>query len=410
MVREILHYDADRRELLIHTADRVEGRNPYYCDICRVNIDTGELVPIISTDHEYVVFDPTSEMAANLKIYRDIIGGFGVSPNGDYIVTTRSRPDEIPVSILLNREGKKLLTLEVADTSGLPDGWQWPEPVATKGADDLTDIYGVIYRPSDFSPDKSYPVLDISWTHLEGHHYPAGSFSNSSNAGFRGIAPLAYAELGFIVVLLFGRGTSSRHREFSAAKDPWLPNSNNQADRIAGICQLAERYHYMDIGRVGAGGGFMSTSVAVSGLLGHPDFYKVGVSDSAVTDLRIKSAFYAEAYAGLPSPTDTRQAVHELAENLQGKLLLMHGMLDPNVPVAGTFRLIDALQKANKDFDMLILPNDGHAMCSYATRRAWDYLVKHLLNIEPPNEFKLTTSVDILIGEYYAKMAQDTVN
>ena len=405
LVRDILHYDASRRELFIRTADRIEGRNAYYCDICRVNIDTGKLTSIQSTDHEYVVFDVLSEMAMNMTIYRDIEGAAGISPSGCYIVTTRSRADETPVSLLLDRDGNEVLILETGDVSGLPEGWQWPEPVKLKAADGKTDIYGVIYRPSDFSPEKSYPLVDISWNHKEGFNMATGSFTNNAPCGFRYLNAAAYAELGFIVVNIFGRGTSTRHRTFSADPNPELPNSNNQKDRVAAIRQLAQRFPYIDLDRVGAGGGFMSTSVAVSGLLGEPDFYKVGVSDSAVMDLRIAPAFWGESYAGLPSSADTRQPIHELAPNLQGKLLLMNGMLDKQI--SAVFRLVETLQQANKDFDLLILPNDGHSMCSYATRRAWDYLVKHLLCVDPPKEFKLTTSADILVAEYYAKISQN---
>ena len=410
LVLDVLHYDSKRRELLIQTADRVKGRNAYYRDICRVNVDTGKLTPILSTDHEYVVFDPMSEMAANLTISKDIFGAGGVSPNGDYIVTTRSRSDDIPVSILVDREGNELLKLETADVSGLPYNWQWPETVKLKAADGKTDIYGVVHRPSDFSPTKSYPVIDVSQNFGEGRHFPAGSFTNNSMAGYRYLVHSAYAELGFIVVTIFGRGTSSRYRSFSASPNPELPSSDNQHDRIAGIRQLAERYPYIDIARVGAGGGFMTNPVAVSGLLGHPDFYKVGVSDCALVDMRTYPAFAGEGYAGLPATEDTRKPMHELAANLKGKLLLMHGMLDPVVPVAQTFRLVDALQAANKDFDMLILPKDGHALCSYATRRAWDYFVKYLLGIEPPEEFKLTSSLDILIRGFIAKQAKATAD
>lgn len=406
LVRDIHHYDPERRELVIQTANRIDGRHAYYRDICRVNIDTGELMPVLSTDHEYIIFDEASELSSNLKATRNVMGAAGVSPRGHYIVTTRSRADTIPVSLLLDRDGNELLELETADVSGLPKGWQWPEPVKLTSADNKTDIYGVVYRPSHFSPDKTYPVVDVSWNHKEGFNLAAGSFTNNSMAGYRYLASAALAELGFIVVNIFGHGTSSRHRAFSAEPDPELPSSSNQKDRIAGIRQLAGRFPYINLDRIGAGGGFMSTTVAVSGLLGQPDFYKVGVTSCAAMDLCITPAFWGEAYAGLPARTDDRQPIYELAQNLQGKLLLMHGMLDPVIPVTVTFRLIEAFQQANKDFDMLILPNDGHLMCSYAMRRGWDYLVKHLLDIEPPREFELTTSFDILAAEYTAKQAQ----
>ena len=409
IVREIRHYDAERRELIIQTAGRIADRDPYYCDICRVNIHTGELSPIISTDHEYLVFDQTSEMAINFSITRDIWGGAGVSPTRNYVVTTRSRVDQIPVSVLLDRDGNERLILETADISGLPDGWQWPERVKMLAADGKTDIYGVVYRPSHFSPDQSYPILDCTLTLAEGYFLPAGSFSNNTVADFRYFDPAALAELGFIVVDIAGRGTSNRHRAFSTSLAPELPSSDHQADRIAGIRQLAERYAYMDLNRVGAGGS-VSTNVAASGLLGNPEFYTVGVSNAACEDARLSAAFFGEAYNNLPTATNTQKPAHDYAKNLKGKLLLMHGMVNPTASVAHTFLLIEELQAANKDFDMLILPNDGYPVCSYGIRRGWDYLVKHLLGVEPPLEFELTTSLDILLGNHFSDALDDVAS
>lgn len=401
LVRDVLHYDIDRRELFIQTAGRIKGQNAYYRDICRVQIDTCELVPIQSGNHETIVFDPMSEMAQNLKITKDIAGGGGVSPNSCYVVTTCSRPDNIPVSYLLDRDGNQLLELETADVSGLPDGWQWPEPVTLLAADGKTDIYGVVFRPSNFSPDSTYPIIDVSWNHEEGCHYPAGSFGNNSLAGYLYLSPAALAELGFVVVFILGRGTSSRHRKFSENECPWLPSSHNQADRIAGTQQLAESYPYIDLNRVGAGGPFMSTTVALSGLLGASDFYKVGVSDCPMADPRVMPAFFGEAYGEPPGSSANQQAaLHTLAKNLKGKLLLMNGMLDLNVHA--TFRIIEGLRQANKDFDLLLLPNDGHTMSSYSNRRAWDYFVKHLRGLEPPTEFKLVNGIDVLMKKVYA--------
>ena len=403
IVRDIHHYNLESRELVIQTANRVAGRNAYYRDICRVNVDTGKLTPILSTDHEYIVFDEGSELAANLLVSRDIWGSAGVSPTGRYLVTTRSRTDEVPVSLLLDSTGNELLTLETADISSLPDGWQWPEPVKLLAADGKTDIYGVVYRPSNFSPNQSYPVHDISLALKEGHFMPAGSFTNSTTAGYRYLEPAAYAELGFIVVDICGRGSSTRDRSFSADPSPELPSSHYQADRVAGIRQLAERYPYIDLDRVGVGG-CVSTAAPVSGLLGYPDFYKVGVTNGAAIDLRLMAAFWGESYGDLPASLDTRQYSDCYVEKLKGKLLIMHGMLSAAVNVAHAFSLIDALQKANKDFDMIILPNDAYPMSSYAIRRGWDYLVKNLLGVEPPTEFNLTTSIDLMI-ELKAKHA-----
>lgn len=384
LVRNILHYDTERRELFIQTAGRVAGRNPYYRDICRVNIDTGELVPVLSTDHEYFVCDPQD---------RGFRGTRGVSPSGQYIVTTRSQVNEIPVSVLLDRNGKAVLELEVADVSGLPEGWHWPEPVALKAADGKTDIYGVVFRPSDFSPYKSYPILDFS---SSGDYIPAGSFGNSYSPWSSYLTPAAYAELGFIVVMIRCRGTGLRSMAFQADKDSPYLYAYHQDDCIAGIQQLAARHSYMDSDRVGVGG-YASPPSVISGLFKYPDFYKVGVSCNPFSDIRFAWSTFGETFCDGDKSLEAWEPYYEdLVSHLKGKLLLIHGMLDNCIPVAATFRIVEALQLANKDFDMLILPNLGHAGISrYVMRRTWDYFVKNLQDINPPDEFELPDSLEL---------------
>ena len=376
VIRNGVHFDPEKRELIIQTAGRIEGRNPYYRDICRVNIDTGELSELLSTDHEYVVCDGRG---------KGITANFGVSPTANYMVTTRSRADEVPVSYLLDRDGKKVMTLETADVSGLPDGWQWPEPVMLKAADGETDIYGVVFRPSDFSPDKSYPIVNCTY-----YFAPAiGSFTNDPAFGWTYMSAAAIAELGFVTVVICGRGNDYlRDKDFNSYQDSRLPlnpmflNNFNQEDCVAGIKQLSERYPYMDIQRVGVTE-LNSLASALTGLLLYPEFYKVGVTRNPNANWRMTGALGMDGTGHYP-------ALEEFAENLQGKLLLVAGMLDSMIPVSETFRIIAALQAANKTFDMLVLPKDGHVMSSYAVRRSWDYLVKHLLEKEPPVDFKLS--------------------
>ena len=355
---------------------RVEGRNPYYCDICRVNIDTGELTAIISTDHEYVVCDQRSRISASAP------KAMGISPNGQYAVTTQSRVDKTPETLLLDRDGNALLSLEIADISGLPEGHHWPEPVMLKAADGTTDIYGVVFRPSNFDPKKSYPVLDCSY------HYgsPVGSFTNNGNGNWHYLSTWAYAELGFICVVIFNRGNEGlRDNQFNSYQDPVMPLEPlrlrfNKEDCVAGIKQLAEQHRYMDIKRVGVVE-FGSIPTAVAGLLIHPDFYSVGVSVNALLDFRLFGSI-ATQYEGYPE-------LEDYVDKLRGKLLLMHGMLEDIMPIAMFFRFVEALQKANKPFDMLLLPNLGHGSNGYTIQRSWDYVVEHLLAEEPPKDFKL---------------------
>lgn len=374
MVRNILHLDKERGEFLIQTAGRVQGRNPYYCDICRVSMDTGKITTLLSTDHEYTVLDQNSR-----------IGGFfnarakGSSSNGNYVVTTRSRSNEKPVSILLNRKGKQIMKLEKADVFGLPKGWQMPEPIVAKAEDGRTDIYGVIFRPSDFDPKKTYPIVDITYS---GATTPVGSFSNALGGGMAMYVGAAWAELGFIAVSIETRGGSVRDSNFSHYRDPRIPvASHNHNDRIAMLKQMVARYPYMDITRVGVGTPGSVTN-ALTALFAYPEFFKVGTSANAISDYRVFGVFAGRG-------NDGRKRIEEYAENLQGKLLLMHGMLDDVVSLASPMRIVDALQKADKPVDMLFLPNDGHTMSPDGMTYAWDYMLKHLMGVTPPREARL---------------------
>lgn len=385
LVRELLHVDINRRELYFQAGGRVGNRDPYYLDICRVQIDTGDITTLVSTDHDYLVFSKTA-FIGSLTIGNQ--GQTGVSPCGDYIVATRSRVDEVPVSILLDRDGNEILTLETADVSMLPEGYQWPEPVKLLAADGKTDIYGVVYRPSNFSPDNYYPVIDCSQAIPEFICTAKGSFGNAIVDGLWQYQASALAELGFIVVTIDGRGTPYRSRAFRAESYGWIPSANKTEDRIAGLQQLAERFPYMDLNRVGIIG-FNGAVGAVYGMLEYPDFYKVGVSH-CLQDARVMTHIWGEQYEGLV-PRSHKHA-DEMAENLKGKLLMIHGVNDPMDPPIATFRMAQAFQLANKDFDMLMLPNEFqflHIGSGYAIRRTWDYFVKHLLDIDPPKDFRV---------------------
>lgn len=384
MLRSILHVDVQRRELIIQTAGRKKGRNPYYCDICRVKIDTGELKTLLASDYEYTVMDSRSRVAAVLNRTSK-----GVAENGNYMVVTQSRADQLPVSVLINRNGEILMELESATVSGMPNGWRLPEPIVLKAADGKTDCYAAIYRPSNFDPKKSYPIIDVTYS---GVSTPVGSFSNAFGQGLAMYMGAAYAELGFIAVSIETRGGYERGRAFGDYSDPRVPRSDgyNHVDRISMIKQMANLYPYMDIERVGVSPPG-SVENAVTALLGYPEFFKVGVSLNAHTDYRIFSA-----YAGLSDEGHTR--LEEMAGSLQGKLLLLHGMLDDVVPMANPLRLVDAFQRANKPIDMLLLPNEGHSFSPESMTYAWDYLVKHLLGILPPREASLKNTTDRVRG------------
>lgn len=366
-VRNRLHFNVDTRELIVQTMGRTANRNPYYADICRVHIDTGELNELLSSDHNYLCCDNRRMMTL------DHHNGSGVSPSGRFVVSTRSRVNEVPESTLLDThksdsQNSEQFIVERADLSAMPANWQWPEPVTVKAADGSTDLYGLIFRPSNFDQQKTYPILDMSSDHLI-----AISAFNTVIGEESYLTPMAWAELGCIVVKLNARGGDMRGTAFREDTDKALPKSN-MADCVAGIQQLAKRYPYMDIHRVGVvNDGYCPA--ALSGMLLHPDFYSVGVSLVTV-DARFVGSLYCEwqGYAYL----------EDFAQNLRGKLLLHHGLDDGVVPVVGTLRIVDALQKANKHFDMLLLPNVGYGGSEYSQRRAMDYVVEHLLKENPP--------------------------
>lgn len=397
LVRKILHHDAGRRELLLQTSGRDSNVSPYYRDICRVNIDTGVLTTLISGNFEYEVYEsnnlaPYFRMRLSLDSCDDI---GGVSPCGQYLVTTFSRVDTIPVSVLIDRDGSEILALETADISALPEGWQWPEPVKLKAADDQTDIYGAVFRPPGFSSDQQYPVLELAISMNPYSGLPQGAFINDASAGLHYLWGAAYAALGFIVVTIEGRGTPKRGKTFRDYGYGDLAKTNDLKDRIAGLQQLAIRYPYMDLDRVGITGTDGPTN-AVFALLDYPDFYKTAVLQG-----------YTEAGAGRgqfevihPRPnaaavTPEIRSATDYVDSLEGKLLLILGGLNPGAMMCG-LQLIEALQKANKDVDLICMPNLGNNMPNYTMRRTWDYLVRHLQAVEPPQHFEYLTGVDFI--------------
>ena len=267
--------------------------------------------------------------------------------------------------------------------------WKFPEPVTLLAADGKTDLYGLLFRPSTFSPDKSYPIVSYGFNTPELPRVPKGSFSNGSACGRYYLEAAALAELGFIVVQIDARGTPYRSKAFQDESYGWAESAGNLDDHVSGIQQLAEQYPFMDLKRVGIcslGGGVG----AVQGLLQYPEFFKVGVA-GMLHDSRLMAApMWSDKYEGVQGPDFNYKYPEAYVENLKGKLLLIHGMLDFCTLPANVFRLVDALQKSNKDFDMLLLPSLGHGHSSYPVRRAWDYLVSHLQGITPPKEFNLT--------------------
>lgn len=374
----VVHVDERERVIYFVGVGREPGRNPYFEHLYRVGFD-GEALTLL-----------TPEDAAH-----DIC----FAPSGKYFTDTYSKPEASPVTLLRDRNGRMLMTLERADISRLvAAGWRPPVQVTVNARDGATILHGLLFKPSHFDERRSYPIVNaiyagailgsvIPW----GRTPQWGAFAPAH--GLLGDAQ-ALAELGFIVVMIDGLGTPLRSRAFHEAyhgnyADGTLP------DQVAAMTQLAQRWPWIDIERAGvygvSGGGYR----AARALFTYPGFFKVGVAIAGNHDPMSYQDEYSEKFIGLYQPAVDGTSNYDvmanmpLAKNLQGKLLLVHGMMDRNVAPYHTLLLVQALIEANKDFDLLLLPFQTHAVEAgavgrYAIRRHWDYLVRHLLCVEPP--------------------------
>ena len=392
LVRDVVHVDAQRREVFVQTAGRNTDRDPYFRDLCRIHLDTGAITPLIDSDHEvWAVTQRNQNTMMAIDTGRDVSSAFAVASSGDFAVVTRSRADEAPSTLLLDRESNIILTVENADTSTLPDNWQWPEPVKLLAADGKTDIYGLVFRPSNFSPEQSYPIISHVYNSPDLAWVSKGSFTNGVAYGMPYLDAAALAALGFIVVQIDGRGSPCRHKQFLDECYGWTESASAIEDHVAGIQQLAKRYPYMDISRMGISSHCAGGMGVVSSLCQQTSFYKVGVASMTYDSRFLSAPLWGDKYESLSGPNADHQYPEQLVDNLQGKLLLLNNMVDSLAPSEGTLRIINALQTANKDFDMVLLPNPAHG---YLIRCAWDYFVEHLLDMSPPKDFLLTTVFD----------------
>jgi dipeptidyl aminopeptidase/acylaminoacyl peptidase len=295
--------------------------------------------------------------------------------------------------------------IDQADAAALyAAGWRPPESFTVKAADGKSDLWGTIYRPSDFDARKRYPIIDAQYASPLTAVVPHNFYQ-----AFRGIQPLApssYAELGFIVVSVDARGTTYRSREFSQARYGEL-NRAGLDDHIAAIRALAQTRPYFDLDRVGVVGHSYGGFAALRAMLEFPEFFKVGISSAAMVDTQGMyadyhwSAFqgrprYGDGTEWRPSPADIPDNWQSLnasgmAEKLTGKLLLQMGELDENVPPGQILQFVDALIKANKDFELMYLPNRDHQFIGegYVVRRDWDFMVRHLLGRQPPPGYRI---------------------
>jgi len=365
VVRRMVHVDDEARQVYFLAGGREAGEDPYLTHLYRVNLDGTGLKLLTSENANHTV---------------------GVSPDAKYFVDSYSRPDLPGESKLCKAaDGSEILTLEKADVDALVKmGLKLPEPFAGKAADGKTEIYGLIWRPTNFDASKKYPIVEQIYTG------PQGFFVPKTFAGAIGRGLQALAELGFMVVMVDGRGTTGRSRAFHEYSYRNLGGVFD--DHVALIRQMAARYPYMDLSRVGIYGTSAGGYGAAHAMLVHPEFYKVCVSISGDHDARLDKAWWNELYQGYPLGKDyAEQSNVTMADRLQGHILLVHGDVDNNVNPVETMRFVDALIKANKDFDMLLVPNmyHGEGRNLYLVRRRLDYFVRHLLGVEPPKGFEI---------------------
>lgn len=370
-VLDVKHIDEEDRWVYFTAMGKESNVNYYYRQFYRAKFDGSQIERLTPADTDHRI-----DMASS----------------GNSFVDHASTREKAPVLTLRNPDGRNLLTLERTNISRLQNqGWPLPLSVTVKARDGRTDLFGYVYKPSNFDSTKTYPVID--------YIYPGPQIGSVGMRNFtvspRGNAQ-ALAELGFIVLQIDAFGSPFRSKNFH---DYWYGNmgDNGIADHVHAIKQLSVDIPQIDLDKVGifghSGGGFSSTGA----ILRYPDFFKVAVSSAGNHDNRSYNYTWGEKYQGQleenPDGSDNydSQANHLLASELEGHLLLMYGTLDDNVHPNANLLLIDELIEHNKQFDLLVLPNRNHGFFNepYVIKKRWDYFVKNLLGQTPPSDYRI---------------------
>ena len=370
-VDHVIHINEKTGEMLLAGVGREAGSNPYYRSIYAVNLNGGEPKLL------------TPEPQDHISI---------ASANGLYFVDVFSTPQEPQTALLRKSDGTVVEPLAKADITRLKaSGWQAPENIAVKCSDGETLCYGLLFKPANLDASKKYPVIDYIYpgpfigTIFSRQFTPASGDAN------------ALAQLGFAVVEIDAMGTPRRSKQF---QDKYFHDMGKQAlpDQVSGIKDLASRNTWMDLDRVGIWGHSGGGNATAASMFDYPDFYKVGIAESGNHDNRNYEDDYYEKYLGLLETNHNgttnydSQANQFIAKNLKGKLMLAHGLLDDNVPPSQTFLVVDALERANKDYDLVVFPRAHHGygdMSNYMMRRRGDYWVTNLMGAIPPHEFTI---------------------
>jgi dipeptidyl aminopeptidase/acylaminoacyl peptidase len=360
-IDQVLTFDRYEKRVYFMASGKEPERNPYFSHLYSINIETNELklLTLENAHHEVQLSQDNSHFFDNYSTYNQ------------------------PTISVLKRASDGSLVKEVskADISALTArGWMPPQAFVSIGRDGQTPVYGAMWKPSHFDPAKKYPVIDHSYTGPHTQMFPRN---------FRTVLARnnqALAELGFIVVMIDGMGTYGRSKEFHNYS--YKNMGKNLTEHVSAIKELGDTYSWFDAERVGIFGHSAGGFDAGHAMLEFPDFYKVSVASSADHDFRMEKAWWPEMYMGWPVDSSYHQVSNiTMAGNLKGKLLLVHGGLDDNVNPSATFKLAEALVKADKEFDLLILPGQRHGYrgeaSKYFMKKRWNYFVKHLAGKEP---------------------------
>ncbi|BDD06239.1 S9 family peptidase [Aureibacter tunicatorum] len=355
-VHKVLKADKETGKIFMLASSPEKDANPYHRQLCHVNINGGKI-----------------KWLTDYKFNHDV----KLSPDNRYFIDALSTV-ETPTEYVLRdtKSGKKIVDLAVTDISKLEaKGWKAPESFTAVARDGKTTIYGAVWKPSNFDPNKKYPVIDHTYSGPHTQMYP-----RNFQRAFWG--EQALAELGFLVVKIDGMGTNDRSKAFHDVS--YLNMGENLLDHKLAIEQLAEKNEWVDVDRVGVYGHSAGGYDATHAMLAYPDFFKAAVSSSADHDFRMEKAWWPEMYMGWPVEDSVYNAISNvtMAENLKGKLMLVHGGMDENVNPSATFKLAEALIRADKDFDLLIMPSQDHSYDDYHSKyfrkRLWAFFVKNL--------------------------------
>jgi dipeptidyl aminopeptidase/acylaminoacyl peptidase len=358
----IVGVDEKNRAMYVHAVGREKGEDPYYQHLYRVNLDTGDMKLVTPGNGSHTA---------------------SMNDKGTYAIDNWSRIDMAPESTLYDSLGNKVMDLEKTDVSALlAAGFKYPEAFTVKADDGVTDLYGVMYKPFDFDPSKRYPIIE--------YVYPGPQTESVTKTFTPRQANVMLAQFGFIVIEVGNRGGNPQRSKWYHNFGYGNLRDYGLADKKAAIEQLAKRHAFIDLDRVGmwghSGGGFMTAAA----MFGYPDFFKVGISESGNHDNAIYNRWWSEKHDGVKEVIKDDKVTFEydidknqdIAKNLKGHLMLVTGDIDNNVHPANTYRMADALIKANKRFDFMVLPGVRHSFASvsaYVNQRRGEYFCRYLL-------------------------------